>query len=263
MPCSLCGGFGHNRRTCRYVALAPVPAPIVINDPVPAPPVINDPVPAPPVINDPLQDDPVINDPLQDDPVINDPQPPVNDPQPPVNDPQPPAPQEPAINITLRNMKNDNYLIYWVLGNNLYVDLDASENEIKYLGILLAKSDFKLKTLHGHRFHLIPYPLTTNPLFHPLTDKSFFAQPYVTIDIHPEMDTNIYIDDKDKLSELNKWKFNALKLDYLMKELIKLGGMNYDSLEPILDLHQDIHLDDHGEYEKDRAGIPSIFTNVT
>ena len=45
--------------------------------------------------------------------------------------------------------------------------------------------------------------------------------------------------------------------------LIKLGGMNYDSLEPILDLHQDIELDDHDEYEKDRAGIPSIFTNVT
>ena len=48
-----------------------------------------------------------------------------------------------------------------------------------------------------------------------------------------------------------------------MKELIKLGGMNYDSLEPVLDLHQDILLDDHDEYEKDRAGIPSVFTNVT
>ena len=135
--------------------------------------------------------------------------------------------------------------------------------EIKFIGILLAKSDFKLKTLNGYGFHLIPYPLTTNPLFHPPSDKSFLIQPYVTIDIHPEINTDIYIDNKDKLSELNKWKFNALKLDYLMKELIKLGAMNYDSLESILDLHQDIQLDDHDEYEKDRAGIPSIFTNVT
>ena len=35
------------------------------------------------------------------------------------------------------------------------------------------------------------------------------------------INTNIHIDDGDKLSELNKWKFNALKLDYLMKELLK------------------------------------------
>ena len=114
-----------------------------------------------------------------------------------------------------------------------------------------------------YRCHLVPYPLTTDPPYHPPTDKKFFVPPYVTINIYSEIDRNIYIDDKDKLSELNKWKFNALKLDYLMKELIKLGGMNYDSLEPILDLHQDIHLDDHDEYEKDRAGIPSVFTNVT
>jgi len=233
-------------------------------EPLPAPPVINDPLPAPPVINDPLPAPPVINDPLPAPPVINDPPPVINDlPDGGALGGGDGALQEPAINITLRNMRNENYLIYWVLGNNLVMDLDACENEIKYFGILLAKSDFKIKTLNGHRFHLVPYPLTTNPPYHPPTDKTFFIQPYVSINIHPEINTNIHIDDGDKLSELNKWKFNALKLDYLMKELIKLGGMNYDSLEPILDLHQDIQLDDHDEYEKDRAGIPSVFTNVT
>ena len=42
-----------------------------------------------------------------------------------------------------------------------------------------------------------------------------------------------------------------------------LGGKNYDNLEPILDLHQDIKLDDHNEFDKDRSGIPSSFTNIT
>ena len=185
----------------------------------------------------------------------------VPPPLPLVNDPLPA--NDPQIHITLRNMKNENYLVYWVIGNNLIMDLDENENDIRYLGILLAKSDFKFKTLNGHRIHLVPHSLTTDPPYHPPTDKTFFIPPYVTINIYPEIDTNIYIDDKDKLSDLNKWKFNALKLDYLMKELIKLGGMNYDSLEPVLDLHQDILLDDHDEYEKDRAGIPSVFTNVT
>ena len=73
----------------------------------------------------------------------------------------------------------------------------------------------------------------------------------------------IYINDKDNLWELNQWKFTAIKLDYLKKELIKLGGMNVDTLAPILDLHQDITLLEHGEFDKDRAGIPSAFTNIT
>ena len=41
--------------------------------------------------------------------------------------------------------RDENYLIYWVLGNTLVMDLDMYDNEIKFLGILLAKSDFKLK----------------------------------------------------------------------------------------------------------------------
>ena len=88
---------------------------------------------------------------------------------------------------------------------------------------------------------------------------------YCVIDIKElhKKNNDIYIDDGNQLSELNKWKFNALKLDFLLKEVIKLGGKNCDNLEPILDLHQDIQLNDYSEFEKERSGIPSTFTNIT
>ena len=61
---------------------------------------------------------------------------------------------------------------------------------------------------------------------------------------------------------MNKWKFNALKLDYLLKEVIRLGGMNHENIAPILDLHQDIELDECCEFDKEQAGVPSELTNV-
>ena len=65
------------------------------------------------------------------------------------------------------------------------------------------------------------------------------------------------------LSELNKWKFNALKLDYLVREVIRFGGKDNDTLSMILDLHADIQLDEVSETDKDIAGIPSTMTNIT
>ena len=243
MPCSICGGIGHNRRTCLLRNNEQV------NDNIIHEPVNNEPVNNEPVNNEPVNDN-IIHEPVNNEP--------VND-----NLDYNIDLEYTEKYITFRNMKNENYLIYCVLGSNLIMDLDSNENEIQYITTLLAKSDFKIRTWNGYRYYLVPYPLTTEPSYHPLTDKTFIIPPYVTINIYPEISEDIYIDDKDKLSELNKWKFNALKLDYLIKEIIKLGGMNYDSLEPILDLHQDIQLDYHDEYEKDRAGIPSAFSNVT
>ena len=77
------------------------------------------------------------------------------------------------------------------------------------------------------------------------------------------MTNEIIIDDVSKLSELNHWKFNALKLDYLLREIIRLGGeKNTDGMRTVLDLHQDIKLNNVEEYEKDIAGIPSELTNI-
>tara|TARA_B100000674_G_scaffold5802_1_gene4677 strand:- start:1139 stop:1789 length:651 start_codon:yes stop_codon:yes gene_type:complete len=64
-------------------------------------------------------------------------------------------------------------------------------------------------------------------------------------------------------TELEKWRECALKSKYLLDELIKMGGMKYDNLEPILDMVQDINVPNYDEIDKERAGVPSILTNIT
>jgi hypothetical protein len=143
-------------------------------------------------------------------------------------------------------------------------DIDSVENNIKFLGLLRMKGIFKIKTTNGHRFHLVPHKLEFEPPYHPRTDREFFIEPYCQINVYEEMTNEIIIDDGSKLSELNHWKFNALKLDYLLREIIRLGGeKNAEGMGIVLDLHQDIKLNNVEEYEKDIAGIPSELTNIT
>jgi hypothetical protein len=63
--------------------------------------------------------------------------------------------------------------------------------------------------------------------------------------------------------ELLNWKNTALKCDFLLKELKRLGCDRNDTYGSILDLHQDINIPEHSERDKDNAGIPSAFTNIT
>ena len=165
--------------------------------------------------------------------------------------------------INFMNLRDENYLIYWVVGNYLVQDLDEGENNIKYIGLVKGSCKFEVKTLDGHRFYLVPHRLDIEPPYHPQTDKQFFIQPYCEINIHEGTNKITFIDNKDQLSEMNRWKFNALKLDYLLREIIRLGGKNNDSLEPILDLHEDIQIEEVSDTIKDIAGVPSKMTNIT
>ena len=182
-----------------------------------------------------------------------------------VNRPIPPGypPSSNKKTIKLINMKNENYLIYWVIGNLMIQDLDSQENPINYIGMLRRNNTFKVSTKDGHRFYLVPHKLDIEPPYHPRTDKQFFIEPYLQLNIHEGSSKEIHIDEGEKLSELNRWKFNALKLDYLIRELIKLGAKNNETLDVVLDLHEDIVLDNVSEWYKDIAGVPSTFTNIT
>ena len=59
------------------------------------------------------------------------------------------------------------------------------------------------------------------------------------------------------------WKNASLKSMYLLKELIRLGADKNDTYGMILDLIQDIKLPDFTEMDKEIAGVPSTFTNLT
>jgi hypothetical protein len=64
-------------------------------------------------------------------------------------------------------------------------------------------------------------------------------------------------------SEVDQWREAALKCDFLLKELKRLGIEKNDNYAAIVDMHQDITIPQHSERDKDIAGIPSAFTNVT
>jgi len=68
---------------------------------------------------------------------------------------------------------------------------------------------------------------------------------------------------KSEKKEIDKWKEAALKCDFLIKELKRLGIETNDNFACIIDMHQDIIIPEHGETDKEIAGIPSTLTNIT
>ena len=72
--------------------------------------------------------------------------------------------------------------------------------------------------------------------------------------------TKIYSPPKDPLT---MWKHATLKSIYLLNELIRLGARKNPTYDVILDLIQDIQIPEHSEIDKESAGIPSSFTNIT
>jgi hypothetical protein len=61
-----------------------------------------------------------------------------------------------------------------------------------------------------------------------------------------------------ELSELIGWKKAALQTKYLLEQLDRLGASRNPNYEPIMDLIQDIDFPVHSEFDKDKAGLPSV-----
>jgi hypothetical protein len=170
--------------------------------------------------------------------------------------------------LILVNLREVDYYIYWVNGNNLVMSLDDKINEVVCMeNVLVSNQQVSLQVRDGYRYYLVDCKCTVSAWGEQFTDgslKQLGHDPHVMcLDIHEGHQHHIYIDDGENLSEKNQWKFSALKLDYLLREVIKLGGMTYENLEPILDLHQDIVINQHSELDKEYAGVPSEFTNLT
>ena len=72
--------------------------------------------------------------------------------------------------------------------------------------------------------------------------------------------TKVYSPSKDPLT---MWKHATLKSIFLLNELIRLGAKKNDTYGVILDMVQDIQLPEYSEIDKENAGIPSSFTNIT
>jgi hypothetical protein len=66
-----------------------------------------------------------------------------------------------------------------------------------------------------------------------------------------------------KKNDIQQWKECSLKSLFLLDQLIKLGAKNNDTYASILDLVQDIPIPHHEQIDRENAGIPSAFTNIT
>ena len=63
-------------------------------------------------------------------------------------------------------------------------------------------------------------------------------------------------------SKEDQWREAALKAQYLLHQLERLGVKNNPNYEPIMDMIQDIKYPEYSEQDKERAGVTSEFTNV-
>jgi hypothetical protein len=68
---------------------------------------------------------------------------------------------------------------------------------------------------------------------------------------------------KPRIFKEDKWKEAALKSQYLLEQLKRLGVANNPNYEPIIDLVQDIEFPEHSEQDKELAGVTSGLTNVS
>jgi len=78
-------------------------------------------------------------------------------------------------------------------------------------------------------------------------------------------DLNVYVISSYSVQKppLDMWKECGLKSLFLLKELERMGASKYENLAPMMDMVQDIVLPEHTEMDKDNAGVPSAFTNVS
>ena len=63
-------------------------------------------------------------------------------------------------------------------------------------------------------------------------------------------------------SKEDQWREAALKSQYLLNQLERLGVSSNPNYEPIMDMVQDISFPEYSEQDKERAGISSNFTNI-
>ena len=62
----------------------------------------------------------------------------------------------------------------------------------------------------------------------------------------------------------NQALFSSLKMNYLIQQMIRLGGLEHETLGSILDLQQDVQIPPHDDLDLEASGVPNkLFTNVT
>ena len=157
---------------------------------------------------------------------------------------------------------NNNYPVYAYWGH-------AGADTIKYLRYYGEFSDMIIRAIPEHRLVFIP---TTEFRFPPEDRSSiklsqcnyFIAGDFNLQGVDSERRAIHLIKEYHRpKTDLEQWKECGLKSLFLLKEIERMGGKKNPNIEPMLDMVQDIILPPHTEMDKELAGVPSVFTNLT
>ena len=178
--------------------------------------------------------------------------------------------------VKLVNLENRSFSIFMVDGHSNLVNF-RHVNPIRKMGNIAPRSIIPITSFTGYRYILFDHESCgNNQLFNEEwisrisveMDNDYLCT--LTIEDNIPETININLIERPhgrylsitRLNEKNKTLFSMLKMNYLLKETIRLGGMNNPNLEPILDLHQDIKLPELDPIDMEAAGIPCVFTNM-
>jgi hypothetical protein len=172
------------------------------------------------------------------------------------------------------------------LAKELAKELEKKENEFPYITIknemrtpIYLYSSVVLqkltKTIESEEEYTIKYdlPFYEDEIYNFIITDHYYgdsAVSYSAIDTEHVLKfitmkygmKEIIIITSKELSKEDQWREAALKSQYLLSQLERLGATNNPNYEPIMDMVQDIEYPEYSEQDKERAGISSVFTNV-
>jgi len=259
MPCSLCGGIGHNRRTCKMnIAVAPVQGP-----PVQEPPVQEPPVQEPPKQEFDIED-PILTMILSEKYI-----------------------RELLISGKISELKEekikffeeilsikkkefklinlDSEISYDIYISNENSNVFTTENkEYSYMGTIYPRSLDKLITFTGYKY-LFKFQYQSLLNHEELIIEDNIKDTYTLNEYYEkDNDKRFPLYPSFKLNEKNQALISSLKMNYLLNEMKRLGGLEDDNYGCILDMHEDILIPDHNDLDLEAAGLPNkLFTNVS
>lgn len=155
--------------------------------------------------------------------------------------------------------------------NDIYIYVSDDDGALKLIDwVEVDKSfDFQLqKPLHrGEVSSLVVtnFSYGVGGIHHERINPKNILQ-FVTVEYGESFEYDILNDtdlEKNKLlKEKKDWMKAGLKFKYLLDQLERLGASNNPNLECIMDMIQDVKIPEHGEFDKNESGVPSIFTNA-
>ena len=155
---------------------------------------------------------------------------------------------------------NNNYPIYIYWSN-------IGSDTIKFIQYQSEFSDTTIRALPTHRLVFIPTTEFSAPPHARssinLSQRDCFIVGDFNLEDFEDLTINLIKEYQRPKTDLEQWKECGLKSLFLIKELERLGIEKHGNLEPIFDMIQDIKLPEHTEMDKEQAGVPSVFTNVT